>query len=579
MANDDDFGTVEAPEWKAGYAWTYDVSGKMNYDIRVPGEFMESGEVPIPTMKLQKEILNAGDFVHDGEPLYVGATTLPISHILDGSMFAVGAWADLVKFPTADRQRDLAPVPVLPSYDYDGGSTPEFTGLQFGQSYPMDYIKFPLEQGKRWDETVSLGMDLLDLEEMDHFGDVSELRLVAETGGMERIRLPVGNTDAVRIDFNYQPIGLERAVAQAREEIEAYGVTVDRLNVQLGLHEIVHYSPEYQAVVRDQYVLKALVDLVARSGDFQFEMFFDLSGYVLSEMSGAQLSEVPDYDMQGILDKLNGVDPIADPEGIEASVPSYSVELQVDRDRVNVARGDSFIVTAGHNADSLPAGHKLTYEVVDAYGVVAKEGDASGQFGVGLEEPGVYTVYLSARDQTGRVVTFDREVVYADFIATYHESCGAVDSFFYSDCGQIALPMREGLDHLVLTAKLGNGTLALLGQDRLELYAADGYRLATGQDEAGEYRIEMDGRDVPVAREDGYVTFVPEVALGDSVTYSVALVYGPSEIVEVVHEPTPGSMALTQDARLMGPVLSLMDGALEAAMVDGAEYPSVLGLF
>lgn len=566
MANEGDFGTVEAPEWKSGYKWAYDVSGAIDVDIRVPGEPTYTESIDFGPFAVNKEILNSQDFVNEGEPLYVGATTLPIGHILDMGMFALqdGGWEQLAVFPTADRHRDLAPVLAYPDWDCRGGFDCDPTGLHFGKDTPVDYIQFPLEYGDRWSQTVQFDDVLFDeVDDLGQLGGVTEVKMVGEAGKMETITLPVGKTDAVRLDFSYQPIGLQKAVAEMREQAEGFGVKVERLNVQLGLHEIAHYSPEYQAIARDQFVLQGLVDAVIEFDGERYEFFFDLSGYVLSELTGARLTELPDRSLPEILDILAGREPIPDVKGEAVQDAAYRLELTGERSRVNAAKGE-IVPFSVALSDALPDGHSLEYIVRDHSGATVQAAPAQEEFSIRFQDPGVFTVTVAALDGDGDLVTRDSHAIYADFVKTVGASCSIDASLFTGDCGDVPVPARAGLKSMVLEARVNQTLPSMFGLDQLRYEMADGSTRYASGDGSGGYRMEFQGDEVFLAAQDGVLEYRPAAGAFDSVSYTVSLIYGaPVDAQHFEHQASTGTMAVMQDWQAMGGLLSPMDRMLE----------------
>ena len=568
MANEGDFGTVEAPEWKSGYKWAYDVSGAIDVDIRVPGEPTYTESIDFGPFAVNKEILNSQDFVNEGEPLYVGATTLPIGHILDMGMFALqdGGWEQLAVFPTADRHRDLAPVLAYPDWDCRGGFDCDPTGLHFGKDTPVDYIQFPLEAGKRWSDTVSFAEELPGMDELDAFEDITELQLVGEVGGMETISVPIGSVDAVRIDFSYKPIGLQRAVAEFREEAESYGVVFERLNVQIGLHEIAHYSPAHEAIVRDQYIFKAIADVSAHVMGEHYEAFAEVTGYVLAEMSGSTLAELEEHDLPAILDKLNGREAIRDVEGtVLEEKDVYHIDLLASHDRVNSAEAQAVRFDIVNDAvGGLPAGHGYEYLVQDKHGQVTHFAGTGSQFNVVFDEPGVYTVRVAAVDPDGQAISQARQIVYADYVKTSEVTCG-LSTLVTAPCGAVAVPARDGLERMVLTAKVNQTLLGdPLSQARIAFEDASGDVVYGYPSAPGEYRIELD--NAYTSAKDGELSFRPLAGFGDVVAFTVDLSFNGEGLKLYEHQVSAGGLAMTGDWQFLGPMM----GALDEALMDVA---------
>lgn len=565
LADGDDFAPIQAPDWESGYAWTYDVSGEVGYTFTGDEIGAGSDGIDFGDLQIKKEILNTQDFSHRGEPLYLGATTLPIGHILDMDMFALdgGGWADLAVFPTADRHRDLAPIPAYPTFS---SSTGEATGVAFADGLSVDYIQFPLEAGKRWSDTVSFAEELPGMDELDAFEDITELQLVGEVGGMETISVPIGSVDAVRIDFSYKPIGLQRAVAEFREEAESYGVVFERLNVQIGLHEIAHYSPAHEAIVRDQYIFKAIADVSAHVMGEHYEAFAEVTGYVLAEMSGSTLAELEEHDLPAILDKLNGREAIRDVEGtVLEEKDVYHIDLLASHDRVNSAEAQAVRFDIVNDAvGGLPAGHGYEYLVQDKHGQVTHFAGTGSQFNVVFDEPGVYTVRVAAVDPDGQAISQARQIVYADYVKTSEVTCG-LSTLVTAPCGAVAVPARDGLERMVLTAKVNQTLLGdPLSQARIAFEDASGDVVYGYPSAPGEYRIELD--NAYTSAKDGELSFRPLAGFGDVVAFTVDLSFNGEGLKLYEHQVSAGGLAMTGDWQFLGPMM----GALDEALMDVA---------
>jgi len=568
LADDGDFGTIQAPAWKSGYAWTYEITGEVDYNVDIPGEFSDDGSFSIPAFTVKKEILNVNDFEAGGEKLYVGAASLPIGYILEMGMFDMGddGFGKLDMFPTADRQRDLAPVPAWPDYQ-DG----QLQGLSFGEAsfIPDDYIRFPLEHGKRWTDTVQFDEFVLPEGEMEEYVGITAVKMVAEAGKMETLALPIGATRAVRLDFSYQPVGLQKAIADMREDAEDYGINVERFTVQIGLHEIAHYSPEYQAVVRDQFVLSVVVDLAFTLPDGQrFAGLLEVGASTVAELTGADLNELPDRSLDEIMAKLEGRDPIKDASGKGLDPASlYQLSLTSSADVVNAAepKAVTFEVSTDRE-DGLPDGDSLLYIIRDGTGAKVDSGVLGGDvLQYTFDEAGVYTVTVSAVNGNGAMISQASSQVAANWIKTTQAECEDYSTFLSSECGSAAVPMRAGLKNVVLEARVDH-VLPTLGQDRIQLYDGQGALIATAYSQgSGVYRIELSADDLDLMKPAGALRYTPEVGATETLDYDVRAYYSAVPAMLGGTPESVGAMMAMHDFRVIDAIMAPVDRFVQDA--------------
>lgn len=539
MADGEEFDAVGAPAWQAGYAFAYDVSGDVEYLFEVPGEGREADRMEFGPVPIEKEILST-QFDLDGKPLYVGAATFPLGHFLaQGVDFE---FPDLAVYPTADRQADLAPVGARIN---DAGDS-----LVFGPDAPVTYLDFPLTHGKRWDSTMQVAelFGAGDALEGTDYMDLDEVLVQGEVGSMETLSLPIGEVEAVRVDISYTPVGLQKAVAQARADAERFGADIDRLNVQLGVHETAWYAPEYQAVVKDQFIVRALVDAAGEFDGQHYEFYSEATGTALAEMTGAQLLSGPERSMDEILRYLRGEQAITAVHG--QKVPDRVYEVSVDGpDRINAALDDPTRFTSSLSGlHVLPDGHSLHYRLVDATGAAFKSGTAGESWKVDIDRPGRYTMVLQAVDAAGTVHAQAATPVVADWYQTVAGDCPAVSGLYVAACDEVDLPVFAGIQSATVAAYHNGTSLAGSGQLVVE---GPGERYSGGRDGDGAYRVTIDEFDADALGGDWSAYYSNTAGLGGTVTYVLSLVYGGAPAPADASDAGTGGLLATQDARSM----------------------------
>ncbi len=541
MAGDEEFDAIQAPRWQAGYAFAYDVTGQIEYLLDVPGEASGGDSFSFGPVPIEKEILST-KFDLDGKPLYVGAATFPLGHFLAQGMDF--EFPDLAVYPTADRQSDLSPVGVQISSDGDG--------LEFGPDAPITYLDFPLTHGKRWSTTMKVA-DLFgeaDFLEGTEYMDLDEVLVQGEVGSMQKLDLPIGTVDAVRVDISYTPIGLQKAVAQARSDAEKFGVDVERLNVQLGVHEIAYYAPEYQSIVKDQFVVRALVDAALDYNGDHWEVYTEATGTALVELTGARLLKGPERSTSEILRILRGDAPVADAHGEIIPESIYDVFIDSDSSRVNAAKSPVVHFSSDlSGVDSLPSEHKLVYKMVRPDGSTYKSAAGKATWDVTVDEPGSYTVILQAIAGDGRVFSQDSMPLVANWHQTISGGCPVVTSSTMMPCDRVGLPVNLGVDALSVAAYVNGTTLA---NGRLTV-SSPSDSFSGSREGDGAYRIvleDFDHRDLGRNWNGAYSSF----GFGENVDYVIDILYGaPDTRVhdDVGEDGGTGGQLAMQDPRSM----------------------------
>lgn len=561
VASDDDFDPVYAPEWQPGYTFSYDVLGSVDmvYDgleaMDMPGDGFSGAFGPF---QVKKEILNTQDYESHGQPLFVSAANFPMSNIQSGEVLD-GIGSDPT-FLMAERQNDLAPLAVMPNWDCRSNDCAG-GAVKVMADNPLTYLNFPLTQGKKWVQEEELPIPV-PIEEL---AGITRVHIVGEVTGMEAVDLgELGTTQAVRVDFAYRPVGLEDILSQIVKQAEDAGVQVDRFNVQMGVHEIVHYSPEYEAIVQQQYLISVLFD-VAFSGEFYGQSFSEdiyaeLDGSITAVLTGSNRAVTEEQTPVQILQKLGNVDLINDARGLGVSaqrVP-YSISLDGARSEVNVAKGEAARYAVGVAGD-LPAGHSLEYVVKELGGPEIASGIVQGgTFTVELGEPGVYGVTVRGVDGAGGVVTTSAtRYLEGDYDALVSADCnfGGLGTY----CAPFEFLVKPGADSAVFEAYTYGGTPPL--SQTLYVRAPDG----TAYDTQGRH-VELDADEI---EELGYghwrIDYNNVGGVLSEVDYLLSIDYEAPQAVPQVPAPDrhneTGSGGGLLD--LMGRMLQTVDGGLQ----------------
>ncbi len=449
VASGDSYDPVHAPQWQAGYTFSYDVVA----DIQATTDGLEEFELPAETdltvgpIPVKKEILSTEYRDLDGQPVYISAATFPLSNLQAGSE-AFGLMGGVPAFATAERQADLAPVPVLPDWSCRSDDCPS-GGLDFIASNPLTYLNFPLTEGKRWEQEADLGIPV-PLEELE---GVDRVHVIGEVGAMETVDLgQLGSVDAVRVDISYTPVGLQDAIADLAAMMEDAGFEIERFNVQLGMHEIVHYSPDFESIVQQQYIVRALID-IALKGDFQGHEFDEavygeFDAVLSATLTGADRVAKAEMSPLEILNTLTDADLISDVRGSVSYGAPYSIGLQSDVLRLNAAEFDqAFVEASVYGADGLPEGHYIDWQVTDAAGDYVTEHKGDTLYIFGSSEPGVFTIEASAVDPEQGVVAESGIILVADYFLEEEVGC---DWIGY--CDELEIPVNPGVQDLFVYA-------------------------------------------------------------------------------------------------------------------------------
>ncbi len=519
---DDSYDPIQRPTWHSGYTYSYVVGGDAEAMYSEDGERDTDSDVMEPfayTYEVYSTKTN-----HRGEPVYLAlsdlqlprawvniryptpSATFPLLPDLDGGL--------TVNLPDrtalAYRHRDLAPIQAAAQFNCD--DTCRATGINLGQLPATVFLDFPLEEGKTW-----RGSDGLHAG-----GDIEAFDVTARAGEMERISVPAGSFDAVRVVIVHRATGLDEVEREVREEAGRGGIDVKEFDLDFRIDQIIHYAPAVSAVVRaETTVVGTFVSRYVENGR-EHEARAYAHATVFEELAGATLVSKPERSIDGLLAAINGEAPIDLPDDAvvedAAREPraDYYLDVVPDQRAVNAADSPRITVNGNHN---LPATAQV-FHTVTRLGEVVEEGVALPFF-LDIKEPGVYTIAARALDLDGDVLASDGASVIANYEATLPAECVPGPTSAITGCDPVPLPVHPGVQWLRVTVEPG-------ALDRGELVVRD----ADGNAVEGE--LSGDGTQIEIERFAGTavdsdsweVEWIATVGTATEIAYAVDVEYG-----------------------------------------------------
>lgn len=478
----DDFGTVEAPEWKTGYSFAY--AGTSSYQVDAVQK--ENGQVVDEAHEEEEdepfdyflEVLD-DDYDAAGQPVYLSALTVPAvtEALLEGGFEGPAA------FPVGVRHRDLAMVYPSTQYQQQCLNDDCESRMDFQFSEPQEdytYLDFPLTKGDVWSYTEE-GADL----------DVT-IRFEAE--GAQSVETPAGTYEAVRIAVDLHIDGLDELIADAHAEAAEEGIQVDALELDMDADATIWYSPGLGAVVKTASAYHEYTHVRFQQDGDTYETTVRIAAEGQEVLTGARPVQGPERSATNIMQVFVGGERLIDPTGEAAPVDgAYDLHLSADRYQLNAAEAETVAFTATPT-QTLPGGHSLRIELRGPEGDVVATGT-----GASLEhrfdDPGVFIAHADAYDADGARQASDAVAVVADYRATVPVDCapvstGAVQALA---CDAVPLPVRNGIRSLEVRAVPSDTTVLpeLVVTDPMggETTGDDGVRI---EDFSG---YTVDGRD------------------------------------------------------------------------------------
>ncbi len=530
LAGGEEFDPVHAPDWKAGYSFSYDATASIS--AVTDGSVAElvglpaAGNLSFGPFPVKKEILSTQYEDEDGYPVYVSAATFPFSNLQSGVPL-FDTFAGQQAFVTAERQHDLAPVPLLPdtscrSNDCPGG------GLNFLAGNDMSYLNFPLTADKRWEATIDLPVPILPPQ----LAGVDRMHVVGEVSGMETVDLgEFGETEAVRVDFAYTPVGLHRVLADYKQAAEDMGFEVERFNVQVALHEIVYYSDDLQAVVSQEYILYVFIDIAAKGeiyGEYYDESIYaEATARVQLKLTGANTDVAGEERTPlEILEIVGDPGLIADARGQGVGATPYSISLKGSHSHVNAADSPMVSFAMGlHGIEKLPAGTSAHFELLKA-GKSVESSPMGDAVIVSIDEPGVYDAIVTVTGPDG-VKTAKAKLV-ANWAEEVEAKCSL--NLLGTFCEPHQFPVAQGLQSMEVFLEAQQTMPALLG-DYMVIEYADHSTESFGAGTTAEY----DASDLKRGIGDWGVSYESNGDYFARATYVISATYGSAPEAVVVH--------------------------------------------
>lgn len=510
----DDFGTVEAPDWETGYAFSYAGSGSYRVDAvqTVNGEVVhEVHEQEDGTpFDYFLEVLD-DDFDAAGEPVYLSALTVPG---LEEAMESAGL-DGLSVLPVGVRHRDLAMLHPDLSYQQNclNGVCQTDIDYTFPPSDGRVFLDFPLQKGDVWSHTEE--------------GDGLNTTVRFEAEGAESVETPIGTFSAVRIAVTVTLDGLDDLLEAARQEAAAEGIEVEELSFDQDARATLWYSPDHGAVVKTATRFEETAHIVFRQDGDRHESSVDTSAESMERLVGARLIAGPERSEGNIRQVFLGGERLVDPTGEAVPVGgAYGIDLTADRATVNAAESPTVTFTVTPT-EPLPDDHSLQIDLRGPDGVLVAS-DASDSLQHVVTDPGVFIAQAYALDAAGDRQATDAALLVADYEARVPAAClpAASGTAAALTCDPVSLPVRNGirsltvsfvpsgtaaLPELVVTDPMGNDATGAttVHIDDFSGYTVDSddwsaqWRPAATVLEAGEYVIHLDHGGTTSADDEG----------------------------------------------------------------------------
>ncbi|MGB1586129.1 MAG: hypothetical protein ACPHID_03690, partial [Thermoplasmatota archaeon] len=237
-----------APEWRAGYTWSFDTTVEGEYIEEEDGETYN--ETWDESYREVLEVLNTTQ-VMEGRQVYLTA-------------HQIGDWGNNLVAVRAD---DLSSMWVEWD-DCDDADCLAPLELELYQSHdevPRQYA-FPLAGGSAWADTLASDDDF----------DIS-IQVSSRVTGPKVIETQLGAIDTIQVQRSLRILNLQEVLDFLREEIESEGGKVIRLDGDFRADITDHYAPVYQHTVRS---------VVTETSRFHLEVEFE--GERMSEKERSQ---------------------------------------------------------------------------------------------------------------------------------------------------------------------------------------------------------------------------------------------------------------------------------------------------
>ncbi len=549
--------TLEGPRWESGYSYAYATRGSVDFQGQMNGRFEDASE-DIPAIHTSMEVLST-QYKSGKEPVYL----LGVSQSIPGAYDATSEEfvPNMPRFAaqlSAVRQRDLQYVPA--SYSSEAKCDEEdcqvsLSSIEVGMGPAWTYFDFPLQEGKTWGGGLDRAPELAQV--LDNEGpDASDIDwdFEAEVVGPATVSLPVGDVQAMQVEFFFTPHDLAGWMESVREEAADEGATLDHFDYSISLRETAYYSEAYRAVVLDEYVGSSYLSASGRGEGESFDVSVSINVEFTSELQGAELVPKPERSLSYIAKVLTGDLPLRDPTGTVQRPAGYSIDLVSDKTLVNAAVPEAIAFSVGLiDADALPAGHQAAWRVTDGLSEVVKSGEGL-DFSHTFDKPGVYGVEVLTTDENGAVTAADGLTLVANYESTFLVNCGPLATpVLLRGCRATELEVPVGLQSLAITVRPTSPTSAV-NYGYLYVQDPDGQRVESSDGQA-EYTVRID--DLTGYAVDGRpwtYQWVQQLAVLEDAEVSISLIYEEPVSAEPAEEAGNGTGLARILERTMGPL-------------------------
>ncbi len=544
-----DFGSVEAPDIKAGYAYAYEISGNVEFEATgaVNGEPMEpeGDSVTIPAMPLfVMQVLNTS-FGPNGS-YYLGAAQYADAPA--GALFGDVETSLFGKAPIAIRKTDLAPFEVSTSQSQQcsPGCRLTTTSMEVSGETVLDpYLDFPLHAGKSWTNQIPLGFGFED----------EGMYLVVDSmvKGKKTVDVANASVDAILIQHTMRVPNSAGLFADAIAAMEAEGAQDVTFDMQIDGRVDSYYAEAFSNVVREVSRLTLSLDVGFTMEGHRIDGHIESAVDLTVQLTGAVLEADPERDTAGIYAFFDGAEPVkrpgdADPDSM------YTIRVSADKAEFNVAEDPTvtFTVTAD---PALPAGDSIRFTASDASGKLVDSGLGS-TFEVDFADPGLYQVVVQAVSPAGVVQAVDAMVVAADLEDTVELTCGTVVLSAVPNsntCTTAAIPLETatGLQGVSITINADN-PLALGGTFRITDAAGT---VVEKEADDGEGFTLADLSTLTIGPDGWTASWHRDAAVLEEASVTIKLDYGPETTPASEEVPPPVVLALKGQLARMQQVL------------------------
>jgi hypothetical protein len=407
------FPPVEAPDWKTGFAWSWEVRHRIQGFEQLAGEKSSIDEPETATHEIL-EVLNTSIPTADGRVWLAVRSVVPFQG-LDACASREGSCQVTTSDARPDltlegfRPSDLANLEVSYSFSQqcaNGGTCRnELKGLQVDSSSALPFLSFPLQKGKHWTGSRAPGSEAETEGALEDYGLVWSR--TARVVGLETVETPVGTLEAIRVDFTKTPTHVHELREAIAKDAKAAGGSLDRFVFDYRETTTVHYAPAYSGVVRARSTAIQLLEVTGKDEEGEsFEFVQSFTETRSRTLTGVILLQKQERDLEYVARVLAREVPVFDPSGILMDQRTVEVTAALDKTIADATAGQSVNATATIK-DSKATGGKsdllLEWKVLDY--LQKKVGGGTGtRFTYNFTNPGLYSIQVDAKDAaSGRI--------------------------------------------------------------------------------------------------------------------------------------------------------------------------------